>query len=611
MKLSQILGIIFLLLFSLKTEESYCQYIYQYNNNTTGAYATLAANATCAATLTRVNGALTGSACSQGFSSIGFTGAGTYASTLPAIETFVAPNNGYQLNITQIRVDCSRAAANGASTCMLAYSTDGVTWTAEGTAQTIVTNACTAGLTQNTWNISITASSTIYIRAYLYAAGSSAAISYLKNFWITGSVSQIIVPGCTNPNSCNYCSNCTIDDGSCIPAGCMNTEACNYNPVAQCDNGGCIFVGSSCNDNNPETTGDQWIDCETCIGLFASPISGVSIQEVPIDNSLVDQIEDQLPVSGNGSLKCFRVFVCFEEGNTDWEIINMFGDVLSPFSIESSTSFYQNPIAGSPLASEIEPSLFNIYPELEYDSWFTIGNLLGESNDIELLQSSNLPFSVWESTGTNFLENSIEGSSITGLLFSTNQGQPTSPENSVLIGQFTTDGILSGTLNLQLKKLNSDGTPFIETQLSFNSESSYPICNPILGCINANACNYVPSANVDDGSCLFFGCTDPLACNFDSNASCENGTCVFPGCTDPQALNYNPAAGCDDETCQFPECPGDLNTDGTVNISDFLMFIGQFASCVGVDCSADLNNDSQVTIQDFLIFSSVFGNTCY
>jgi len=45
------------------------------------------------------------------------------------------------------------------------------------------------------------------------------------------------------------------------------------------------------------------------------------------------------------------------------------------------------------------------------------------------------------------------------------------------------------------------------------------------------------------------GCTDPAACNFDPTATLENGLCTYPGCNDPLACNFNPLAGCNDGSC--------------------------------------------------------------
>lgn len=53
--------------------------------------------------------------------------------------------------------------------------------------------------------------------------------------------------------------------------------------------------------------------------------------------------------------------------------------------------------------------------------------------------------------------------------------------------------------------------------------AGYPIC----GCTDPVACNYLESANTDDGSChLPDGCVDPLAINFNPCTTCSGG-CLF------------------------------------------------------------------------------------
>ena len=126
----------------------------------------------------------------------------------------------------------------------------------------------------------------------------------------------------------------------------------------------------------------------------------------------------------------------------------------------------------------------------------------------------------------------------------------------------------------------------------------------IAGCSDANACNFMTDALVDDGSCTYpdeayldcegncltdtdqdgvcdalevVGCTDVNACNYNENATDEDGTCVLAethydcngacladvdqdgvcdalevdGCTDMGANNYDPNATDDDESCTF------------------------------------------------------------
>ena len=82
----------------------------------------------------------------------------------------------------------------------------------------------------------------------------------------------------------------------------------------------------------------------------------------------------------------------------------------------------------------------------------------------------------------------------------------------------------------------------------------------VYGCANADACNYNPLSNLDDGSCEFAscaGCTDPTACNYDDEATLDDASCDFSciGCLDVNALNYCGTCTIDDpESCLF--CPG-------------------------------------------------------
>lgn len=110
------------------------------------------------------------------------------------------------------------------------------------------------------------------------------------------------------------------------------------------------------------------------------------------------------------------------------------------------------------------------------------------------------------------------------------------------------------------------------------------------GCTDAEAENYDAQATVDDGSCTYSsdvpGCTYPAALNYDPLATSDDGSCQFTvyvnGCTYPEAENYNPGANLDDQSCIFPEpemtCLGDLNADGFVNVTDFLLMLSLYDS---------------------------------
>ncbi|NQU66659.1 MAG: hypothetical protein HQ510_01830 [Candidatus Marinimicrobia bacterium] len=47
------------------------------------------------------------------------------------------------------------------------------------------------------------------------------------------------------------------------------------------------------------------------------------------------------------------------------------------------------------------------------------------------------------------------------------------------------------------------------------------------GCVDPNAINFDPDANIDDGSCEYvWGCTDEFAANYDPNAFYDDGSCI-------------------------------------------------------------------------------------
>ena len=63
-------------------------------------------------------------------------------------------------------------------------------------------------------------------------------------------------------------------------------------------------------------------------------------------------------------------------------------------------------------------------------------------------------------------------------------------------------------------------------------------------------------------------------------------------------------------TLQRADLKPDFNADGTVNIADFLMFVGQFGLSQGdegYDARYDLDGDNTIGISDFLIFVNAFG----
>jgi len=88
-------------------------------------------------------------------------------------------------------------------------------------------------------------------------------------------------------------------------------------------------------------------------------------------------------------------------------------------------------------------------------------------------------------------------------------------------------------------------------EANVDNEGCIPV---VLGCTNSLAFNYNPAANTDDDSCIpfIYGCTDATMFNYDPEANAEDGSCIpyIYGCTDVYAFNYDPAANTDNGSCE-------------------------------------------------------------
>lgn len=107
---------------------------------------------------------------------------------------------------------------------------------------------------------------------------------------------------------------------------------------------------------------------------------------------------------------------------------------------------------------------------------------------------------------------------------------------------------------------------------------------PMIGCMDESACNYMPSAVIDAG-------------------------CTFPGCIDPEALNYDPNAGCAADLCMYEfGCPWDADGDGVVGTGDILEFLGALGE--PAPTPFDTNGDGIVGFEDFLDALGAMGTEC-
>ena len=194
---------------------------------------------------------------------------------------------------------------------------------------------------------------------------------------------------------------------------------------------------------------------------------------------------------------------------------------------------------------------------------------------------------------------------IGGIMYVVNDQNPNTlvgEDLLILIGQFTTDGELSASINLQMFNNGvgeeaAEGVGLEVDGVGLRTGGGDVVC----GCMDETACNHDENANNDDGSCEFescLGCTDDTACNYDADATVDDDSCTypeygcfdcegnclvdedqdgvcdcieFPGCTDPEACNYDPIYTDDAGNCYYAEeffdcngnCLNDTDGDGT------------------------------------------------
>ncbi|MFM1947697.1 MAG: hypothetical protein RL207_1980 [Bacteroidota bacterium] len=277
--------------------------------------------------------------------------------------------------------------------------------------------------------------------------------------------------------------------------GCMNPLACNYNPLATVDDGSCILPGSSCNDNNPNTINDSIGPNCNCVGAIIVP--GCTDPLACNYNPLANQ--------NNGT--CIYPGSSCDDGNpntTNDSIganCNCVGNLIVPGCIDPFSCNY------NPLATIDDGSC--LYP----------GSLCNDNNP-------------------NTINDSIN-------------------PDCLCIGDVI-----------------------------------------VPGCTDPLSCNYNPLANQNDGSCTYpdAPCDDnnPDTMNDAYNSSCDCvGMQIVPGCMDPNACNFNPLANVEDNSCLFP---GDACDDGdATTINDVYS-----ATC---ECAGQTNGLDELTS-----ISSVYPN---
>lgn len=346
--------------------------------------------------------------------------------------------------------------------------------------------------------------------------------------------------------------------------GCMDSSACNYDIEAECDNGFCLYfdVCGICDGNGyPEGTCD-------CNGTL--PENGYDCEGICITDADNDGVCDEFEINGcQDSSACNYDSSATDEGYCDYSCLvsnalELKGvmDFTTPFGGVSGKAIHL-------YASESIEDLGNFGlgianngggsdgEEFQLQSAFVAQGshvlVLRNFEAMEAYLDACLDQFDYIFTGSSAIDmngdDAIELYSF-GTLIET-FGDPNvdgTGESWEYIDSWafkSASGWIYGELNC------TDGT-----QTIYETSCLYPICE-VVGCTDVEACNFLATANTDDGSCIYpetgYDCNDQCLEDDDLDGICNEFEIL--GCTNELACNFSSTATEDDGSCaEFDEC---------------------------------------------------------
>ena len=216
---------------------------------------------------------------------------------------------------------------------------------------------------------------------------------------------------------------------------------------------------------------------------------------------------DTTGIEALAGMTTYRVYA--DLTNPDDKVNAVYGIETAPLSLTSSDGFFNSDF-GDDLAQNINVLFISAFPEVEYDSWLTIGYapcdpVLGNVGTVGMV----LPLEEFNNGGDLVLDDQFGGS----WFVTTDPNATAGDDLQVLIAQLTTAGTFEGSFNIQVF-VNGDQADEQQAEgFLFSSEAG-----AIFGCMDEAAENYNPDA------------TSPAPCNYACALELTTGTLVPISC---------------------------------------------------------------------------------
>ena len=217
----------------------------------------------------------------------------------------------------------------------------------------------------------------------------------------------------------------------------------------------------------------------------------------------VYHVHDGVNISELAGFTTYHVYAN-TTNSTDF-VSSIFGDSENELIFSSAGTVYHSDLSYE-YGNEPLTALFTVLPELEWDSWLTIGMMTGSDNGALSNVGLDDVMDSFDTTGDFYINDPIGGvwfypgfpCGITpvaecAIHYSAFGGE----DNKVLLAQITTDDSFTGVFNVQIFVAGEQTNTVNYNGFGFSSNP-----DDVFGCIHPAATNYDETATVDDFSCV-------------------------------------------------------------------------------------------------------------